>query len=402
MTTRRPRLLVFNQYYHPGVEATAKLLTALCEAVADEYEVTVITGRLREHEDEPHRETRNGVEIIRVRSTTYDRAPLHRRASNYLTYLWHSLRKGLTVPRPDIVVCMTDPPLVGNVALVAARRFRVPLVVISQDVFPEIAVALGRLTNPILVKLLAILTRSYLARADRVVAIGTTMAARLAEKGAAPTRLQVIPNWTDPDVITPTERPNTWMTENSLAGRFVVMHSGNIGHAQDLGTLIRATTLLRDLELLSVVLVGFGARHAEYELLKERLGADAVAFLPYQPREILSQSLSSADVHFVGLGGGLAGYVVPSRLYGIMAAGRPVLVSAEDESETAQLVRDIGCGIVVPPGEPVHVADAIRAFAAGEHDLEAMGRRGREYVEAEAGRETAVGRYRALFDEVRA
>ena len=148
------------------------------------------------------------------------------------------------------------------------------------------------------------------------------------------------------------------------------------------------------------MLVGFGARHADYQSLTNRLALDAVRFLPYQPRERLSQSLSSADVHFVGLARGLAGYVVPSRLYGIMAAGRPVLVSADEESETAKLVRKVGCGLVMPPGEPDRVAAAIRSLAAGEHDLEEMGRRGRVYVEQEAGRQTAMARYRALLSEL--
>jgi glycosyltransferase involved in cell wall biosynthesis len=398
----RPRLLVFNQYYHPGVEATAHLLTELCEELARDHDVTVITGRVRDHAEEPDYQTRNGVEIIRVHSTAFDRAPLTRRALNYFTYLGRAVHQGLTAPQPDVVLSMTDPPLVGDVALAVARRRGVPLVVISQDVFPEIAVKLGRLTNPVLIRVLDLLTRFYLGRANRVVAIGETMRERLEAKGVKPERLRVIPNWADTAAITPTERDNGWALEHGLVGRFVVMHSGNIGHAQDLEALIRATTQLRDLDELTVALVGFGARHAYYESLVAQLGATPVRFLPYQPRELLSQSLSSGDVHFVGLAKGLAGYVVPSRFYGILAAGRPVLVSADAESETAQLVREIGCGIVVPPGRPELVADAIRAVAAGDHDLDLMGRRGRAYVEAEAGRAVAFARYRELLAEVSA
>ena len=119
------------------------------------------------------------------------------------------------------------------------------------------------------------------------------------------------------------------------------MHSGNIGHAQDLETLIRAAGALEDLDRLAVVLIGFGARHAHHVRLAASLGADRVSFLDYQPRELLSQSLSSADIHFVGLARGLAGYVVPSRLYGILAAGRPVLAGADEDSETARLVRQV-------------------------------------------------------------
>src|SRR5262249_28841214 len=316
------------------------------------------------------------------------------------TYLGRALHQGVIAQPPDVVLCMTDPPMVGDVALLVARRFRAPLVVISQDVFPEIAVRLQRLTNPVLVRLLDAVTRFYLRRADRVVAIGDTMRTRLEQKGVRPSRLRVIPNWTDTAAITPDRRDNAWARENDLVDRFVVMHSGNVGHAQDPETLIRASTVLHDVDRLAVVLIGFGARHADYECLVEQLEAPAVRFLPYQPRELLSQSLSSADVHFVGLAHGLAGYVVPSRLYGILAAGRPVLASADDDSETATIVRRVGCGLVVPPGEPERVADAIRSLAAGEHDLDEMGRRGREYVEAEATRETALARYRALLAEL--
>jgi colanic acid biosynthesis glycosyl transferase WcaI len=398
---QRPSLTVLNQYYWPGVEATAHLLTELCEELAADYDVTVITGRLLGHEDAPDYERRNGVEVIRVHSTAYDRAPLHRRAMNYFTYLGRALRRGLfEVRRPDLVLCMTDPPMVGDVALAVARRHGAPLVVISQDVFPEIAVELKRLTNPVLVGLLRILTRFYLRRADRVVAIGETMRRRLEAKGVPPKRLRVIPNWVDTTAIRPQPSDNPWAREHSLGGRFVVMHSGNIGHAQDLDTLVRAAASLDDLEQLSVLVVGNGARYADHFALAQSLGADKVTFYPYQPREVLSQSLSSADLHFVGLARGLSGFVVPSRLYGILAAGRPVLAAADEDSETAQLVREVGCGIVIEPGRPRLLADAIRAAAAGEHDLEEMGRRGRAWVEANADRNVAMQRYRALLAEL--
>jgi colanic acid biosynthesis glycosyl transferase WcaI len=390
----RPHLLVFNQYYWPGLEATAHLLTELCEALAQEYDVTVVTGRLLFHEDDPDYDHRNGVEILRLHSTAYDRAPLHRRAINYFTYLGRALRRGLIAERPDLVLCFTDPPMVGDVALVVARRFRVPLLVVSQDVFPEIAVELKRLTNPVLVGLLGFLIRFYLVRADRVIAIGETMRRRLEGKGVKPERLRIIPNWVDTTEIRPEPRDNPWAAEQGLTEAFVVMHSGNVGHAQDLDTLIRASTRLHDLDHVRIPLIGFGARHDEFVRLAEEVGADKVFFLDYQPREVLSQSLSSADVHYVGLARGLSGYVVPSRLNGILAAGRPVIAAAEDDSETATLVREVGCGIVIPPGEPDVLAATIAECAAGRHDLEAMGRRGRAYVEAEADRSIALERYR--------
>jgi glycosyltransferase involved in cell wall biosynthesis len=201
-------------------------------------------------------------------------------------------------------------------------------------------------------------------------------------------------------LLSPRPRDNDWAREHDLVGSFVVMHSGNVGHAQNLDNLIRATTFLRDLDDLRAVIVGFGARHAEYVELADRLEADAVSFLPYQPRELLPESLSSADVHFVGLGKGLSGFVVPSRLYGILAVGRPVLAAADEDSETAAVVREVGCGLVVPPDRPDLLAAALRELRSGEHDLEEMGRRGLEYVEATADRRLAVARYRELLEDV--
>jgi colanic acid biosynthesis glycosyl transferase WcaI len=397
---RRPRLLVLNQYYWPGLEATGHLLSQLLAALADDFDITIVTGRIAVHAPHAERLEHDGVRIVRVRSTAFDRTRLLARSVNYLTYLAESLRVALFSRRPNVVFCMTDPPVIANVALLVARRFRRPLVVVSQDVFPEIAVELKRLENPLLIGLLRALISSYLKRADRVVAIGETMRRRLEQKGARPERLVVIPNWVDTDVIVPQPRDNDWARENRVLGRFVVMHSGNVGHPQNLDMLIRAATFLRDLDDLSIVIIGGGARRTELMELAVRLETDAVRFLGYQPRETLSSSLSAADLHYVGLGRGLSGYVVPSRLYGILAAGRPVLAAADGDSETAAIVQTVGCGMVVPPSRPELIAEAIRAAHDGAYDLEEMGRRGRDFVVAAADRSVAVARYKELLHEI--
>jgi glycosyltransferase involved in cell wall biosynthesis len=395
----RPRVLVLNQYYWPGVEATAHLLAELCEALADEFDVTVVTGMVA-GADEAGRTEKDGVHIVRVGSTAYDRSRLALRAANYLTYLGLSFWEGLKAERPDVVLCMTDPPVIADVAMLVARRFDVPLVVVSQDVFPEVAVALKRLDNPALVELLRLATRTYLKRADRVVAIGDTMRERLVAKGADGSRIVVIPNWTDTSDLEPRPRDNAWAREHGLADAFVVMHSGNIGHAQDLDTLIRAATFLRDLDALRVVLIGGGARRDELKQLARLLEVEQVVFMGYQPRELLAESLSAADVHVVGLARGLSGYVVPSRLYGVLAVGRPVLAAAEPDSETAKVIEAVGAGVVVPPGRPELLARAIRKAHDGEYDLEEMGRRGREWVTGEGDSRVAIARYRTLLREV--
>ncbi|HWX09899.1 MAG TPA: glycosyltransferase family 4 protein, partial [Gaiellaceae bacterium] len=222
----RRRILVFNQYYAPAFESTAQLLTQLCEDLAVDYDVTVITG-VAEGAGPGH-EHRNGVEVIRVRSTTYERRQLSRRAANYVTYVAASIGTGISQRRPDLVLCMSDPPFVSALAALVARRYRVPFVAVVQDVFPEIAVELGRLRNPVIVRLLEMLVSLGLKNAERVVAIGETMRERLVEKGVDSTRIVVIPNWVDSSELTPQPKNNVWASEHDLVDKFVVMHSGNV------------------------------------------------------------------------------------------------------------------------------------------------------------------------------
>jgi glycosyltransferase involved in cell wall biosynthesis len=296
---------------------------------------------------------------------------------------------------------MTDPPVVGDIGLVVARRFDAPLLVISQDVFPEIAERVKRLQHPLVLGALRKLVGLYLRRADRVVAIGETMKLRLVHKGAREGRIEVIPNWVDTAEIQPHPRRNAWSAAHGLDDELVVMHSGNIGHAQDLDTLVRAATFLRDVERLRIMVIGFGARHGELTRLAQRLEVTrTVQFLDYQPREQLPLSLASGDLHYVGLARGLSGFVVPCRLYGILAAGRPVLVSADADSEIVRIVEEVGCGIVVAPGRPELVAGVIRDVAEGRLSLVGMGDLGRAWVEREADREVAFDRYRRVVADV--
>jgi len=284
---------------------------------------------------------------------------------------------------------------------VVARRFEVPLLVISQDVFPEIAERVKRLEHPLVLGALRRLVGLYLRRADRVVAIGETMKLRLVHKGAREGRIEVIPNWVDTNEIQPQSRRNPWSAARGLDDELVVMHSGNIGHAQDLDTLVRAATFLRDLDRLRIMVIGFGARHGELTRLAQRLEVTrTVQFLDYQPREQLPLSLASGDLHYVGLARGLSGFVVPSRLYGILAAGRPALVSADADSEIVRIAEEVGCGIVVPPGRPELVASVIRDVAEGRLSLVGMGDLGRAWVEREADREVAFDRYRRVVADV--
>jgi glycosyltransferase involved in cell wall biosynthesis len=178
------------------------------------------------------------------------------------------------------------------------------------------------------------------------------------------------------------------------------MHSGNVGHAQDLETLVHAAAYLRDLPDLAIEIVGRGAMRPRLEELADRLDVRSVHFVDYQPRGLLAESLSAADVHVVGLAPGLAGFVVPSRTFGIMAVGRPLIVAADADSETVALVEAAGAGVSVPAGRPDLLAAAIRDLHDRRDDLVVMGRRAREFVVANHDRVVTLGRYRVLLEDL--
>lgn len=395
---RRRRILVLNQYYAPALESTGQLLAQLCEDLARDYDVTVITGVVEG--GAPSREVQNGVEVVRVFSTKFERRKLSRRAANYLSYTAASAWSALTERPPDVVLAMTDPPFVSALAYAAARRFRVPYVVIVQDVFPEVAVELGRLDNPALVRTLDVVVGMGLRHANRVVAIGETMRTRLVAKGVDPRRIVVIRNWVDANELTPHPKDNAWAREHGLSEKFVIMHSGNVGYAQNLDVLVRSATFMRDLDDLRIVIIGAGARLPDLVALAERLETDQVTFLPYQSREVLPESLSAGDVHFIGLTQGLSGYVVPSRMNGVLSVARPVIVGAERDSEIVHVVEEARAGVVIPPGRPEILAATIRDLHGGVHDLASMGERGRDYVERAIDSRISLDRYRRVLSEL--
>jgi putative colanic acid biosynthesis glycosyltransferase WcaI len=400
------RILVINQYFHPDRSATSQLLTELCEDLALAHDVTVVTGRPSYDPQYPihsrgivSRERHRRVDVLRVWSTTFDRsAGMPGRIANYASYLPSSVAGALSVRRPDVVLAMTDPPMIAAVAALVGRIRRVPFVYVSEDVFPEVGMELGRIRNPLLIRALSRLNRWLWRRADRVVAIGRDMERRLVGAGCPRWKLEVIDNWADGTVVRPLEGPSVLRAERAWDGRFVVMHSGNVGLSQSLDSLIDAADLLRDDPGVVFAIVGEGAAKAGLQAEVRRRRLSNVEFLSYQPHETLSDSLGAADVHVVGLRRGLAGYVVPSKVYGVLAAGKPYLAAVEPGAEPALIAEEHGCGIRVEPDDAEALADGIRAMR--ETDLGEMSRNARKAFEERFDRPRATEAYRRLIESL--
>jgi glycosyltransferase involved in cell wall biosynthesis len=222
------------------------------------------------------------------------------------------------------------------------------------------------------------------------------MRERCIAAGALPQRAVVIPNWSDPFVVRPMARDANGLRQQLANGaRTVVMYSGNIGRGHDVATLIGAVRLLRDLRDISFVFIGDGASRREVEAAARELPNLRLA--PYQPRDKLSESLSAGDLHLISLLPEVEGLIEPSKLYGIMAAGRPALFVGPPGSEVARTIERERCGRVFRNGDAEGLAAAIRDLAADPVEREAMGQRARAALEQRYSRSVATARFRELL-----
>lgn len=409
--SRPLRLAFFNRSYYPDFGATGQLLTELCEDLVARHghQVTVVAGVplsssvtvsaprwYRPVREEWH----NGVRILRAFGTTLDKRQFTGRATNYLSYFASALLGAARLGGVDVVIALTDPPIIGLPARAAARMHGARFVFLCQDIFPEVARLLEDFQSDRVEALLTRVGKYTVRHADAIVALGDTMKRRLVEtKDADPSRIRVIHNWADCDAIVPASKDNPFARAHGLVDRFVVMHSGNIGLSQGTDRLLDVADRVRDLTDVVIAIVGDGAQK---RALVEAAGArnlTNVRFFPYQPKSALVDSFATADVFVISLKRGLSGFIVPSKLYGILAAGRPFIAAVEDDSEAAEIARAHDCGIVVPPGSVEGMEAAIRELHADRARARTMGDRARK-----AGllfdRRRAVTSYENVFLEL--
>jgi colanic acid biosynthesis glycosyl transferase WcaI len=359
--TARPVIFV-NRYFHPDHSATSQMLSDLAFHLADRgWHVEVITSRQR-YDDAAARlgahAIERGVIVHRVWSTRFGRSFLPGRAIDYATFYASAFAALLLrAARGTTIVALTDPPLISVVAALAAVLRSATLINWTQDLFPEVAEALGMRATRVLRGI-----RDWSLRRARLnVALGDSMAARL------PSAV-VIHNWADA-ALHPVATPHD---------RFVVGYSGNLGRAHDAQTMLEAMRLLRDDDSIELVITGGGAQLAG--LRAEQL--PNVRFAEYAPRELLSESLSAADAHFVTLRPSLEGLIVPSKFYGVLAVARPVLFIGAQDGELARIILANDCGFVFGPGEAAALAATIRTLSNDRTRAMAMGLRGRRLYEA--------------------
>jgi glycosyltransferase involved in cell wall biosynthesis len=371
------RILLLNLYYPPDTSATAKMAETVVKALAPKHQVTILCGRpsYDPMERRPWRlyqaERSGQVQVIRVGSTDYPRLQMKRRILNYLTYTALAIPRALCTPC-DAILAMTDPPFEGIIGAVVATVKRKPYFYNIRDLYPDMAVG-GSIVEPgMLARVWEKLHRWALRRATRVIVLGEDMRDRIIGKGVAQDRIAIIRDGTNipaPDAAESALDAEV-MRKIRADFRFVLLHAGNLGFYGAWGTLIAAAKQLAG-DGIGFVFVGEGAQRKEVESFAT--GLSNVRFLPFFPANKIPSVLAAPDVHLITVKRGLEGVVVPSKMYAILAAGKPIVAVAPRETDAVSLGEKSGFGMGADPDEPGEVAKAIRQLAADPSRLERMG-----------------------------
>lgn len=343
----------------------------------------------------PAEEIVNQVQIHRVATTRFGRQNLIGRAIDYLSFYLLSAIKLLQITRKgDTLIAKTDPPLISIIAGFVAKRKGAHLVNWLQDLFPEVAAQLGvKLAKGPLYKLLKALRNRTLKQAKINIAIGELMAQRLRDEGVPDQQITVIHNWADGEQLHPIPHDeNPLRREWNLEDKFVVGYSGNLGRSHDFSTILEAAAALKDRDDIVFLMIGGGAQlpQVQQECLEKDL--NNVMFKPYQPRERLSESLSVADVHLISLKPELEGLIVPSKFYGILAVGRPIIFIGARDGELAQIIKKNQCGYAVSLNDTSELINVLKRHSANKMVLGSF-RKLRELFDEYYSKDRAVSQF---------
>ena len=396
----RMKILLLNLYYPPDTSATAKMALTVVDAICAHHRVTVLCGRPSYDPTErrpwrPYQTEDAGlVRIIRVGSTAFPRFTMKKRLMNYLSYVWLAVPQALFLDC-EAVLAMTDPPFQGIVGAFVAMLKRKPYAYNIRDLYPDMAVGGDIVRSGMLAGLWERVHRWALRRAKCVIVLGEDMRARIIAKGVEPLRVMVIRDGTE--LPRPAESSVHLDPEIVRAIRggfsFVLLHAGNLGFYGAWNTLITAARKLAN-DGVGLVFVGGGALRAELEIAAA--GAENIRFLDYFPASKIPSVLAAADAHIVTIKRGLEGVVVPSKMYGILAAGKPILAVAPKETDVVSLGVKQGFAVSADPDNPVDLANVIRPLMADVTKLRAMGEAARNAAPSYA-RSAELQKYLEVF-----
>jgi colanic acid biosynthesis glycosyl transferase WcaI len=415
------KLLLFCPHFRPDLHAaTGEVMTQLTEALAErDHEISVVTSLpwYRGHKVDPdwtgrpwRTERTDWGRIVRVWPFPTDKTNIPARALGFggMTSLAAGL--GLTLGRHDAVMAMSPPVFLGDAAWLAAKRSSAPFVFNVQDIFPDVAIELGALSGRRVIELAKRHEASLYRRADAVTVLSEDQAKNVRQKlptgpatdpggdpGSDPgsDKVKVIHNFVDLDRIKPTEPENEYRRRHGLQGKTVVMYSGNVGLSQSFHLIRAAAAKWAGVPDVAFVINGEGAARPYIESWAAEM--DNVTVVDFGPRSEIRSILGAADLHLVLLKSGLARSSTPSKLYSILAAGRPVLASIDEGSEVASVIKEHEVGRAVPPDDEWSFCQTLEQMLAEPAELVAMGERGRRFATMWLTPEAQAEAYENLF-----
>ncbi len=423
---KKKKILMYAHYYVPDIAATGQILCDLAEGLLDRFDVTVICvvlsymGIIEEKytTQKYYEEYINGVKVIRIRVPRFSKADKISRVKNILAYFFGAMQATCKVGEMDYVFSLSQPPILGGLLGVWGKWIkRAKLIYNIQDFNPEQILAVNYCENKLVVGTMMFLDKFTCRRSNLVITVGNdlveTMHTRF-KRREAPKTIK-INNWACEKEIYPMEpdhpRIVSFKQKYELDGKFVIMYSGNIGLYYDLEKLIKVMKQFRKGYTLTGVreegpktrdgrevvfaFVGAGSVLDKLVMYANRHHFENIVFIPYQAKEELVYSLNAGDVHWCVSAKGIKGVSCPSKVYGIMAAGKPMLGGLESGTEVRDIIEESNCGKCCEPGDYVEVADNIRWFIerADTSEVKQMGIAGRKYLEEKLAREVSVKKY---------
>ena len=400
--------------YHPDRTGTAPLITQLAQdLVKGGSEVTVIAslphyGRTTIHPDYVdyagyfHRSEEEGVKIIRTPVFLPQRPNIFSRVWNYLSYNFLSIIAGLMEAKSDVILAV-NPPITSTFSAWLISIFhRAPLVVGIQDVWPDCLIQVNKLRSRLLIVFSKILEKIQYRIAKKIIVLSPGMRSNLENKGVNPEKIEIIANWADTDSVKPLPKKNDFFYAQKLEGSFVVLFAGNHGYIAALDKVIEAAALLKDTPEILFLLAGEGSVKNDLIHQVKDKGLENVRFLSTQPEQQWLEMLAAADLTLVSLRSDLAGLNVPSKVYTLMSAARPILASVPEKSEVAALVLSAKSGIICKPDDPADLARSILVARETPELLKEFGINGRKFMLAKFNRQSQTASYLSILKSTQA
>jgi colanic acid biosynthesis glycosyl transferase WcaI len=405
------RILLIVNHFPPDVNSTGQLMAALAARWVEwGHEVSVVTS-LPHYQDFRieaayrgklyQRDRCGSLDVSRLWVYAPGKKSMLNRLISYLSFSVGATLIGLLRRQSwDVILCINGGFFTGIAAWLIGAPKEIPCIYNVQDLYPEVPVAAGQLRNRYAIEILRRIEAFMYRKARRVSVISAPMRDNLLGKNLAPAKISVIPNFVDCEYIRPMARANEFSRSHGLDEKFVVMHAGNLGYVYDFDSLLRAAKDLEQERDIVFLIVGDGVAKAALQKRAQEIGLPNLLFLPFQPREQLPWLRATADVQVSLYKSGAARHSMPSKIYEIMASGRPLLASAERHSAVWQLVEETDCGVCVEPENAEQLSAAIRRLRDDVRLGERFAVNGRRAAEALYGKDVVAEAYQRLLRQV--